>query len=115
MNKLIDWFTDATAAFLGSWWAVTIHIILFSIWLLLGWDINTLTLYVSLEAIFIGIFLLMAANRAEDQRERLHAKEQAKMITEIETDVNIDKIQRKQIDQVLAQLKRIEAKLNKQK
>ena len=39
-------------------------------WVILNLDINTLTFAVSLEAIFIGIFLLISDNKAEAQRDR---------------------------------------------
>ena len=101
LNRVLDDFTDKTAQFLGSWLAVFIHVIWFSLWLILKLDINTLTLYVSLEAIFIGIFLLMAANRAEKQREQLHSRDQAKVEAGLEIDVDIDKKQEEKLDQIL--------------
>lgn len=70
MKHLIDKLTDLIASFMGSWQAVLLHAIWFFLWFLFDLDINLLTLLVSLEAIFIGIFILMAANRTEAARRR---------------------------------------------
>lgn len=115
MKKTVDKITDSTSWFLGSWWAVILHTIWFSIWLIFNFSIDTLTLYVSLEAIFIGIFLLMSANRAEIQRDRLQAKEQAKVLTELETDVNIDERQEAKLNQILKKLTQLEQEMRKLK
>ncbi len=108
MKKTIDKLTDILAWFLGSWWAVVLHTVWFTIWLTFNFNIDTLTLFVSLEAIFIGIFLLMASNRAELQRDKLQAKEQAKMLTEIEEDLSVDQQQDKKLDIIVQKLAKLE-------
>jgi uncharacterized membrane protein len=59
--RLADWIT----AFAGSMNFVYIHIVLFTIWMLLiehkPWP--TLTLIVSLEAIFLSTFVMIGQNR----------------------------------------------------
>ncbi len=60
----------------GSWWGVILHAVWFGIWLTYHFSINLLTLAVSLEAIFLGIFLLMASNQAEIERDRREAAAQ---------------------------------------
>ena len=72
LNKI----TKAIAWFMGSWWAVIFHTAWFGVWLIFNFNIDTLTLWVSLEAIFLGIFLLMSSNKAEVDRDRLEAKRQ---------------------------------------
>lgn len=56
---------DAITAFAGSMWFVYIHIVLFIAWMLLlernPWP--TLTLVVSLEAIFLSTFVMIGQNR----------------------------------------------------
>ena len=56
---------DAITAFAGSMWFVYIHIALFTIWMLWieknPWP--TLTLIVSLEAIFLSTFVMIGQNR----------------------------------------------------
>ena len=54
---------DSMNAWVGSWFFLMIHIIWFIIWLAWNWDINLLTMIVSLEAIILMILLLMAQNR----------------------------------------------------
>jgi len=66
----LDRLTSIIARFIGSWWGVLFHTTWFTVWLILSLDINTLTFAVSLEAIFIGIFLLISDNKAEAQRDR---------------------------------------------
>lgn len=113
LNRVLNDFTDRVVQFLGSWLAVVIHVIWFSLWLILKIDINTLTLYVSLEAIFIGIFLLMAANRAEKQREQLHSRDQARVEAGLEIDVDIDKKQEEKLDQILSIIRGIKQSTKK--
>ena len=56
---------------------VYLHIALFAIWMLLieesPWP--TLTLIVSLEAIFLSTFVMISQNRADEQRQALAAQE----------------------------------------
>jgi uncharacterized membrane protein len=57
---------DAITAFAGSMPFVYVHIVLFAVWMLLveksPWP--TLTLVVSLEAIFLSTFVMIGQNRA---------------------------------------------------
>ncbi|NYG07969.1 putative membrane protein [Phycicoccus badiiscoriae] len=56
---------DSITAFAGSMWFVYAHIALFAVWMLFvesnPWP--TLTLVVSLEAIFLSTFVMIAQNR----------------------------------------------------
>ncbi|WP_432826578.1 DUF1003 domain-containing protein [Dactylosporangium sp. CA-092794] len=56
---------DAITAFAGSMWFVYVHIVLFAVWMLFAernpWP--TLTLVVSLEAIFLSTFVMIGQNR----------------------------------------------------
>ncbi|WP_422934672.1 DUF1003 domain-containing protein [Sinomonas sp. P47F7] len=56
---------DAITSFAGSMWFVYIHIVLFAVWMLWvepsPWP--TLTLVVSLEAIFLSTFVMIGQNR----------------------------------------------------
>lgn len=54
---------DSMNAWVGSWTFLVIHTIWFIVWLAWEWDINMLTMIVSLEAIILMILLLMAQNR----------------------------------------------------
>jgi len=56
-------FVDSMNSLVGSWSFLVIHVIWFMVWLAQRWDINTLTMIVSLEAIILMILLLMAQNR----------------------------------------------------
>jgi uncharacterized membrane protein len=57
---------DAITAFAGSMPFVYVHIVVFAVWMLLveGSPWPTLTLVVSLEAIFLSTFVMIGQNRA---------------------------------------------------
>jgi len=83
---------DAIAAFSGSIPFLLIHIIVFTFWLVVNWihvpgipqfdpyPFGFLTLAVSLEAIFLSVFVLLSQNR-QAAKDRVHA--------DIEYDVNL--------------------------
>jgi uncharacterized membrane protein len=73
-DRLADWITSKV----GSMWSVYFHAIWFTSWMLAleprPWP--TLTLIVSLEAIFLASFMLISQNRA-DARAKVQAQHQA--------------------------------------
>jgi uncharacterized membrane protein len=77
-NRVADWITR----FSGSMGFVYLHIVWFALWLLAHWDINLLTMIVSLEAIFLATFVLISQNRADAKRQVI-ADAQYKHIQEI--------------------------------
>ena len=83
MIGLVAWF-------LGSWLGVVLHTIIFCLWFILGLDLEILLVAVSLEAIYIGIFLLMAANEEERKKESqdkiLRERDRQFMLTDIKLD-----------------------------
>ncbi len=103
-------FTDIISWFLGSWWAVVIHTLWFSIWLVFNFDLNLLTFSVSLEAIFIGIFLLMASNRAEEARDKKEERQRRGDRARIDLDIKLDE----RADRQLIEIKRIQKDMNEQ-
>jgi uncharacterized membrane protein len=64
---------DAITSFAGSMTFVYIHILAFAVWMILleksPWP--TLTLIVSLEAIFLSTFVMISQNRADQKRQVL--------------------------------------------
>jgi uncharacterized membrane protein len=64
---------DAITGFAGSMQFVYVHIVVFAAWMLFiehaPWP--TLTLIVSLEAIFLSTFILVSQNRADEKRQTL--------------------------------------------
>ena len=54
----------------GSWFSVVIHVIFFFFLLYIWKDMLLFTLIVSIEAIYIGIFILMAQDREEKAKEK---------------------------------------------
>ena len=74
-----DVATDAIAGFSGSWPFVLIHVVWFTVWLVLRLDINLLTLIVSLEAIFLATFVLMNQNR-QAGKDRIRDDQEAREV-----------------------------------
>ena len=68
---------DRITAYAGSMRFVYLHIALFAIWMLVieksPWP--TLTLIVSLEAIFLSTFVMISQNRADEKRQVMAAAE----------------------------------------
>ena len=114
-EKLQKTFTEKMTAviarFFGSWWAVVFHTLWFAIWLVFHFSLETLTLWVSLEAIFIGIFLLMAANRGEIERDKKEAAEQLRQRKMIGVDISMDRKQTSEMGEVKESLKRLEKQI----
>ena len=81
---------DLIVWFLGSWWGVVLHTIIFCFWFILGLDSEILLVTVSLEAIYLCIFLLMAANEEERKKEFqdkiLRERDRQFMLTDIKLD-----------------------------
>lgn len=112
-KSLMSKFTDGISAFLGSWWAVVFHTLWFSIWLILHFDINVLTFSVSLEAIFIGIFLLMASNKAEIERDKREERLRRKDSERLEMDIKLDERADRQLMEIRRMQKDLDARLDK--
>ncbi len=85
----------------GSWWGVVLHTAWFTAWLIYDFNINILTLAVSLEAIFIGIFLLMASDRAETTRDKREAAAQKRATDIVENIFDLETKIEKQQQQIL--------------
>ena len=68
---------DRITAYAGSMHFVYLHIALFALWMLAieksPWP--TLTLIVSLEAIFLSTFVMISQNRADEKRQVMAAQE----------------------------------------
>ena len=110
-KTLAEKFTTSVARFLGSWWAVIFHTFWFAIWLIFNFNLEILTLWVSLEAIFIGIFLLMAANKAEVERDRREAEERLRQRKMIGVDISMDRKQVSEITEIKNSIRRLEKQI----
>ncbi len=108
LNSLLDNVTQIISIFIGSWTGVLFHIIWFFLWLINRLDINLLTLIVSLEAIFICIFLLMAANKEESQRRLTLTKQKKRNDQRMDFDIKLDQ----KADRQLTEIKRLQKELH---
>ncbi len=109
-RKALDHYTEIVSWFLGSWWAVAFHTVWFGSWLIFDFDINILTLGVSLEAIFIGIFLLMASNKAEIERDIKELKQRQQDRERLERDIKLDE----KADRQLTEIKRVQKEIREE-
>ena len=108
MRKFGDKFTDIIYWFIGSWWAVIIHTIWFAIWLIFRLNIYVLTLIVSLEAIYLCIFILMAQDRSERQREIREARRRKIDEEGLKYDIKLDE----KADRQLTEIKRLQKEIH---
>jgi uncharacterized membrane protein len=79
-ESLSDWMASRISSFCGSMLFVWVHVVLFGAWILLNtvfiphpfdpYPFTFLTLVVSLEAIFLSTFIMIAENRQERISER---------------------------------------------
>ncbi len=86
---------DTISGFVGSWAFVWIHVVWFTIWILVPiepFPYQLLTALVSLEAIMLSTFILMSQNR-QSERDRLQAD--ADFETNVEAKKEIEELQKR--------------------
>lgn len=79
-----DRIADTITSFAGSMPFVYLHIVWFTLWIVLGvekFPFGFLTMLVSLEAIFLSTFVMISQNRADQKREAL-AEHQWQLVQE---------------------------------
>lgn len=95
-------FIDSMNSLVGSWFFLVIHVVWFWIWLAEDFDINMLTMIVSLEAIILMILLLMAQNR-QNLRDNIRD----------EADLQADLRSLEVSEEILDEIKKIKREINK--
>lgn len=111
----LDQTTRTIASFIGSWWGILVHFLWFFLWHIFRFPLEKLTLLVSLEAIFIGIFLLMAANQVEAEREKREAREQARELSNVKEDLQLDQKEVQAIREIQQMVKVLTEEFEKNK
>jgi uncharacterized membrane protein len=95
---------DAITAFAGSMWFVYLHAVLFTVWMLFfessPWP--TLTLAVSLEAIFLSTFVMIGQNRQAAFQEAKADHDFTEQELELKTNTDLTR----QIHQLTSELHR---------
>lgn len=94
-RSLGDLIADSIASFVGSWLFVYLHVVWFSIWILLPiepFPYGLLTMIVSLEAILLSTLIMMSQNRQGD-RDRHQAE--ADYETNLASKVEIEDLQQR--------------------
>lgn len=78
-------FNKLIRMFFGSWYAIAGHTVLFIIILFVSNDLLFFNTFVSIEAIYIGILILMAEYRQEiekDRKDTSHRESDRKLVRE---------------------------------
>jgi len=96
-------FGDFVTQLAGKIWFIELHMVWFGIWVVINSGLVTsvrpfdrfpypfLTLIVSLEAIFLSLFILMSQNRASAQADRrAHLDLQINLLAEIESSKTLE-------------------------
>lgn len=93
-------FVKTIYTLFGSWWSVVGHTLLFIILIVYFKDMLLFTTFVSIEAIYYGIFILMAANREETLKLQKAQVERAKDRKLVKEDVNITQHVMAEVEQI---------------
>lgn len=121
-RKMLDRIAETIANFAGSMTFVIIHAVFFSIWIVLNLDIipgvpafdefpfGLLTMAVSLEAIFLSVFVLLAQNlQSSKERVRADIEYEINLKAELEVSHLHEKVDRLH-EELIDRLHRIEAR-----
>lgn len=104
-NTFFSTLTVHLVNFFGSWISILLHTLLFIGWFYFQLKLELLLVIVSLEAIYLCIFILMAENVEAAQKEKMRAQERKHDLGIVKQDIHVDEI-------ALKKLKKIEKQLN---
>lgn len=85
MNQNRSLFNKLIIALFGSWYSIIGHTILFIIILFVSQDLLFFNTFVSIEAIYIGVLILMAEYKQEAEKEKKdisHRESDRKLVRE---------------------------------
>lgn len=102
-----SFLSKATVIFVrlfGSWGSIILHTIFFGGWFYLKFDLEPLLILVSLEAIYIGIFILMAENVETQQRDHLRESQRQRDMAIVKQDARVDEKSLKELKQIKKQI-----------
>jgi|GEM_PF-874814 uncharacterized membrane protein len=99
----------------GSWTSIIAHTLIFVGWFVFNWNIERLLVIVSIEAIYIGIFILMAENIETAQRDRQRKLEHQKDMAVVKQDVAVDKKSLKELQDLHLKIDKIEQLIKNKK
>jgi len=99
----------------GSWASIMAHTLIFAGWFVFNWNLEQLLIIVSIEAIYIGIFILMAENIETAQRDRQRKLEHQKDMAVVKQDVAVDKKSLKELQNLHVKIDKIEQLIKKNK
>lgn len=82
-------FTKMITLLFGSWWSIAGHTLLFIAVLTFSKDLLFFNTFVSIEAIYIGIFILMAEYKEQTENEKRVIERRTRDRQLMKEDVNI--------------------------
>ena len=104
-DEVADWISEN----IGSWPSVWLHSVWFVAWFIFRLDVDVLTLIVSLEAIYLCVFLLMSGNRqAERDRHQADADYATNLMAKEEIEAlqkDLARIEIEKLDAIIAILR----------
>lgn len=108
-----DILADGITRFVGSWTFIIIHIMWFTVWIVLpveAFPFGLLTMVVSLEAILLSTFIMISQNRASDRdRSQADADYQTNLQAKLEIEdlqERLARIETEKLDEILKLLKK---------
>lgn len=100
---------------IGSWSSVLFHTLIFSSWFIFNFDLETLLVIVSIEAIYIGIFILMAENIETAQRDHLQELKRRRDMALVKKDADVDEKSLQEIERLHLKIDLLQKKLIRKK
>lgn len=97
---------------IGSWSSVLFHTLIFASWFIFNFDLETLLVIVSIEAIYIGIFILMAENIETAQRDHLQELKRRKDMALVKKDADVDEKSLQEIERLHLKIDLLQKKIN---
>ncbi len=114
----LESFSSKTAVILvrkfGSWASVIIHTLIIGGWFVFEWEIEKLLIIVSIEAIYIGIFILMAENIESAQKEIQQEIKRKKDMSVVKMDAAIDRKSLREIEKLHKKIDSLQRLIRKQ-
>ena len=97
MDNFATWFSRK----IFTWQSVVLHVAIYATaWFVEGGDHHLFLDAISMEAVFMTLFVGMATRRAEEQRERLADFDRKRDQMDLETDQNTNKLINMQSEEI---------------
>ncbi|MBU0576307.1 DUF1003 domain-containing protein [Patescibacteria group bacterium] len=103
-DSLLSKATIVLVRMFGSWTSILIHTLFFGSWIYFHPNLELLLVMVSLEAIYIGILILMAANIEAKQRDHANKRQHQRDMAIVRQDARVDEKSFQELKQIHKQI-----------